>query len=136
MFFLLLLPVCYLKVLNGLMSAAVGECQAALGILPRIYLRPIKAVDHFCKHAASRQHAGVGPCRRGICSAAKLGNECHENGVFQQLEMFIFHIIQIGLKINFRMSDSHRMRRKGGKDRTALSTCTFLRGATFDCLFS
>lgn len=36
MFFLLLLPVCYLEVLNGLMRAAVGECQAALGILPRI----------------------------------------------------------------------------------------------------
>lgn len=35
-FFLLLLPVCYLKVLNGFMSAAVGECQAVLGILPWI----------------------------------------------------------------------------------------------------
>lgn len=124
------MPVCYLKVLNGLMSAAVGECQAVLGILPRIWLRPVKAVDHFCKHNASRQHAGVGPCHRRICSAAKLGNESHKNGIFQktkQLEMFIFNIIQIGFKMNewtrmnewmnhdMRMSDSDRMRQKGGK---------------------
>lgn len=34
--FLLLLPACYRKGLNGLMSAAAGECQTALGILPRI----------------------------------------------------------------------------------------------------